>query len=171
MKKNIIFIFIVIIITIPTIIACNNLLLRNQLKEINNNNNTCNPNKQEEVIKPSVSVNIYDCKFTTTYRVVNLLDNYIAEVPEYSYIVVDKFQDHQAIAHKIPTKLKNNLELNKYYEFTYYIKGTGNIENIYDVINHIYINHTNNDNLSVTLEIKETVKTGLEQIQENICSH
>lgn len=171
MKKNIIFlIFIPIIIIL--ILLCQNLLLNNKIKEYKTKENAYqeNTNDKKEQSQIIVSTNIYDCKFTVTYRIVDLLDGYIAEVPEYSSIVVDKFQQHLPIAHKIPTNLKNNLKVNKYYEFTYYIKGIGNIEDIYDVINNIHINHTNNDNISVTLSIKETNKLGLEQIHQNICN-
>ena len=90
--------------------------------------------------------------------------------PTYSYIVVDKFQQHNPITHYLPTNLKETLELNKYYEFTYHIKGNGNIENIYDIINNIHIEHLDNEKLSVTLSIKETNKLGIDQIQENICN-
>lgn len=171
---------IIIISTIPiilvTILICYSILVSNQLKECNNkkatNVNLCNINdtNYQEETSTNIKEKEYNCSFTVTYRIVNLLDNYIAEVPEYSYIVVDKFQDHKPISHYIPTNLKTNLELNKYYEFTYHIKGKGNINNIYDVINNINTKHLTNNNLSVTLTIKETSKIGLEQIQENICS-
>lgn len=169
MKKNSLFIIILIPIIVFFIVFCQNLLLNNKLDECNNKENK-DTNTEEQIIYQN-SVNIFDCQFTVTYRIVDLLDGYIAEVPEYSYIVVDKFQDHVAMTHKIPTKLKNNLEINKYYEFTYHISGTGNIDNIYDVINNIHIKHIDNgaNNYSVTLSIEETDKMGLEQIQENIC--
>lgn len=171
MKKNL-FIITLIPIIILFILLIRNTLLSNKLKECMNktNINICNIEDKEEIQEDNyISTNIYNCKFTVTYRIVDLLDGYIAEVPEYSSIVVDKFQIHNPIAHLIPTILKSNLELNKYYEFTYHIKGIGNIEDIYDVINNIREQHTNNNNLSVTLSIKETNRLGLEQIQENIC--
>lgn len=108
----------------------------------------------------------YDCKFTRTYRVVNLLDNYIAEVPEWSYVILDQYQRHIAISHKIPTELKKQLITNKYYEFTYTIKNTGKIETIEDINEYLVLD---NDTIGIKLEIKETDKTGLEQIQEDIC--
>lgn len=173
MKKQNIFIVTLIVVLLMSILFCYNLLLHNQLKECNNkeplNNEVTNDkNKKEILININDKID-YDCSFTVTYRVVDMLDGYIAEVPEYSYVVVDKFQVHGAIAHFIPTELKRQLEINKYYEFTYQVKGKGNINDIYDVINNISIDHYENDNLSVVLSIRETDKVGLEQVQENIC--
>lgn len=132
--------------------------------------------KQEEESK------YYDCSFTQTYRVVNLLDGYIAEVPELSYVVLDKYLSHGAFSHIIPSRLKTNLETNKYYEFTYQIKGKGNIKDMNDIYMEISSTElysqaddkTKNElykdkELFVYLTIKETDKKGVEQIQENIC--
>lgn len=115
----------------------------------------------------------YDCSFTQTYRVVDLLDGYIAEVPEMSYVILDKFQMHGAYAHKISSDQKKKLEVNKYYEFTYYLKGTtkDKINDINDVLSYSSFNNQikSDNSLSVLLEIKETDKLGMEQIQEDIC--
>lgn len=120
----------------------------------------------------------YDCSFTKTYRIVNTLDGYIAEVSELSYIVIDQFQSHKAMTHIIPTELKESLKVNKYYEFTYKLEGKGVINDMDDVYSYLSgatVNKSQNNedltNLSVTLTIKETDKTGLEQIQENICQN
>ena len=124
----------------------------------------------------------YDCSFTQTYHVVNLLEGYIAEVPELSYVVLDKYLAHDAFAHIIPSRLKTNLEVNKYYEFTYQIKGNGNIKDMNDIYQEISATElydqaddkTKNEiykdkELFVYLTINETDKTGVDQIQENIC--
>ena len=115
----------------------------------------------------------YDCSFTQTYRVVDLLDGYVAEVPEMSYVILDKFQIHGAYAHIISSEQKKKLEVNKYYEFTYYLKGTtkDKINDINDVLSYSSFNNQikSDNSLSVLLEIKETDKLGMEQIQENIC--
>ena len=110
----------------------------------------------------------YDCSFTKTYRVVNLLEGYIAEVPEWSFIALDQFQNHGIFAAKIPSNIKAGLEENKYYEFTYTIKGNGIIKTMEDINSHLALDDSNAE-LSVTLNVKETDKQGLEQIQENIC--
>lgn len=110
----------------------------------------------------------YDCSFTRTYRIVNLLDGYIAEVPEWSYVALDQFQNHGITAARIPASLKTNLQENKYYEFTYTIKGNGIIKTIEDINSHLVLDDSNAE-LKVTLNIKETDKKGLSQIQEKIC--
>ena len=162
MKKKILPIITIITTILLLISILQNLRLNTTLKKANHN--TINNSTLNYVTKT------YDCTFTVTYRVVDLLANYIYDDPTYSYIIVNKFQQHNPIIHYLPTIQKENLKLNKYYEFTYHIKGTGNIENIYDVVNNIYTEHLDNEKLSVTLSIKETNKLGLDQIQENICN-
>ncbi len=132
--------------------------------------------KEEVKIKDNNNIDkevYYDCSFTQTYRVVDLLDGYIAEVPEMSYVILDKFQIHGAYAHIISSEQKKKLEVNKYYEFTYYLKGTtkDKINDINDVLKYSSFNNQikSDNSLSVLLEIKETDKLGMEQIQEDIC--
>ena len=138
--------------------------------------------ENDKLLKEEVKVNdndsidkevYYDCSFTQTYRVVDLLDGYVAEVPEMSYVILDKFQMHGAYAHIISSEQKKKLEVNKYYEFTYYLKGTtkDKINDINDVLSYSSFNNQikSDNSLSVLLEIKETDKLGMEQIQENIC--
>ena len=132
--------------------------------------------KKEVKIKDNNNIDkevYYDCSFTQTYRVVDLLDGYIAEVPEMSYVILDKFQIHGAYAHIISSEQKKKLEVNKYYEFTYYLKGTAKdkINDINDVLSYSSFNNQikSDNSLSVLLEIKETDKLGMEQIQEDIC--
>ena len=110
----------------------------------------------------------YDCSFTKTYKVINLLDGYIAEVPEWSFVALDQFQNHGIFAAKIPSSLKMGLEESKYYEFTYTIKGNGIIKTMEDINSHLVLDDSNAE-LKVTINVKETDKQGLEQIQENIC--
>lgn len=132
--------------------------------------------KEEVKVKDNDSIDkevYYDCSFTQTYRVVDLLDGYVAEVPEMSYVILDKFQIHGAYAHIISSEQKKKLEVNKYYEFTYYLKGTtkDKINDINDVLSYSSFNNQikSDNSLSVLLEIKETDKLGMEQIQEDIC--
>lgn len=132
--------------------------------------------KEEVKVKDNDNIDkevYYDCSFTQTYRVVDLLDGYVAEVPEMSYVILDKFQMHGAYAHKISSDQKKKLEVNKYYEFTYYLKGTtkNKINDINDVLSYSSFNNQikSDNSLSVLLEIKETDKLGMEQIQEDIC--
>ena len=132
--------------------------------------------KEEVKVKDNDNIDkevYYDCSFTQTYRVVDLLDGYVAEVPEMSYVILDKFQMHGAYAHIISSEQKKKLEVNKYYEFTYYLKGTtkDKINDINDVLSYSSFNNQikSDNSLSVLLEIKETDKLGMEQIQEDIC--
>ena len=135
--------------------------------------------KEKDNVKEEVTDNTtntkevyYDCSFTKTYRVVDLLDGYIAEE---SYVVLDAFLDHGAFTHRISSELKKKLEVNKYYEFTYTLKGTTNnkINNIDDVLSYFSFNNAirSDNRLKVLLEVKETDKLGMGQIQEDICKN
>lgn len=112
----------------------------------------------------------YNCNFTNTYRLVNMLKDYTSEVKEYSYIVVDQYQSHYAETLRIPSSLKEGLKENKWYEVTYSIKGISEeIIDIEYVMNHVSLGE--NSGLNVTMKIKETNKTGVEQINQNVCTY
>ena len=164
MKKRSIIIFIIILL-IAIVFSYLFIRTRNNYKNYNSKNIILDENRIQDKRE-------YDCSFTQTWRVVNTLDGYIAEVPEWSYVALDKFQSHSVYAHLIPTNLKTMLKNDKYYEFTYSIKGTGIINNINDVTSYLIQSDNEiekSNNLVVSLTIKETNKQGLEQIQENIC--
>jgi len=113
-----------------------------------------------------------DCSFTRTYKIIDLMDEYRAAAPERSFIIVDQFQFFVPVVHSLPTKLKENLKVGQYYEFTYHIKGKMDSSKeleMMDVVGMIVLEHPDNDNLTATLKIKKTDKTGLDQIQEPIC--
>ena len=86
--KSFIFNVSLIVIIVFFMLLCNNLLLRNQLEECNNkeviNNLESDSNHVSDSLNDEIINKEYNCSFTVTYRVVNLLDGYIAEVPEYS---------------------------------------------------------------------------------------
>lgn len=137
-------------------------------------------NKEKDNVKEEATDNTtntkevyYDCSFTKTYRVVDLLDGYVAEVPEMSYVVVDQYLTHGAYSHIITSELKKKLEVNKYYEFTYTLKGAtkDKINDIDDVLSYFSFNNAirSDNRLRVLLEVKETDKLGMGQIQEDIC--
>lgn len=155
------------IVVILGLIGCNIYLHLENDKLLKENNNI-------KKVEPTTNKETYyDCSFIKTYRVVDLLDNYIAEVPEMSYVVLDQFLVHGAYAHKISSEQKKNLEVNKYYEFTYSLKGItkDKINDIDDVLKYNSFNNLikSDNSLSALVEIKETDKRGLEQIQEDIC--
>ena len=129
------------------------------------NNDDTNNNENVEQIN-------LDCSFTRTYKIINLLEGYRAAGPDYSFVVIDQFQFFEPVVHGLPSKLKENLKVGEYYEFTYHIKGkmdTSKDLDMDDINDMIVLEHPDNDNLTVTLKIKETDKTGLGQIQEPIC--
>ena len=142
---------------------------RNELKEKCTSNNAITPNVEN---KNAEELN-YDCSFTQTWKVYNLLENYTGHHPDVSYVILEKFQTTIPYSHIIPSNLKSKLEQGKYYEFTYYIKGKGNINDINDIADKIIPENnakTSQSNLIVTLSIKETDKLGLKQLQEPIYS-
>ena len=158
---------------------CIYVFLQKKLTNCNDYNKNINSTVDESITNGERE---YDCTFTQTYRVVNLLDNYVAEVPELSYVILDKYQTHIAISHIIPANLKTKLETNKYYEFTYHIKGKGYIRNMDDIYQQISSTEIYNQSdekakkeiykdkeMFVYLTITETNKEGLEQINESIC--
>lgn len=166
--------FIVLTVIIIGLIGCNVYLVVQNKNIHTNKEDNCvsekpisNSSDNEEEKKEKY----YDCSFTRTYRVVDLLDSYVAEVPEESYVVLDAFQDHGAFTHRISSELKKKLEINKYYEFTYTLKGIGIVNDIEDVRNHISASNSikSDNSLKVLLEIKETDKEGLGQLQEKVC--
>ncbi len=107
----------------------------------------------------------YDCSFTKTYHIENLLDDYKTDDPLYSYIVVDSFQNNKPKIIVISSKLKKTLKENKTYEFTYYINGNSQI-----LIDENYVDeYMGNNDILITLDIKETKKTGLDQINDSVC--
>lgn len=165
--------FIVLTVIIIGLVGCNvYLVIQNKNVHTNKEDNDVsekpisnNDDKEENIEK------YYDCSFTRTYRVVDLLDGYMSEVPEESYVVLDAFQDHGTFTHRISSELKKKLEVNKYYEFTYTLKGIGIVNDIEDVRNNISASNSikSDNSLKVLLEIKETDKEGLGQLQEKVC--
>ena len=114
----------------------------------------------------------YDCSFTQTWKVYNLLENYTGHHPDMSYVILERFQTFIPYSHKIPSNLKSQLERGKYYEFTYHIKGKGFIDDIDDVVEKLIPEgnvETSQNKLIVTLRINETDKLGMDQLQEPIC--
>ena len=161
--KNIVIVVLSITVVLLTFFIVKLKLYENIEQKNNTNNNA---------IKFETEQKEYDCSFTKTWRVVDKMDGYVAEVPEKSYVILDKFQSHNAYAHPILTNLKEDLEVDKYYEFTYQVKGTGIINDISDITRYITdesLEEVPDGVLRVKLSIKETNKQGLDQIQEDIC--
>ena len=114
----------------------------------------------------------YDCSFTQTWRVYDMLEVFVGHHPDMSYVILERFQTFIPYSHKIPSNLKSQLERGKYYEFTYHIKGKGFIDDIDDVVEKLIPEgnvETSQNKLIVTLRINETDKLGMDQLQEPIC--
>ena len=114
----------------------------------------------------------YDCSFTQTWRVYDMLEDFVGHHPDMSYVILERFQTFIPYSHKIPSNLKSQLERGKYYEFTYHIKGKGFIDDIDDVVEKLIPEgnvETSQNKLIVTLRINETDKLGMDQLQEPIC--
>ena len=92
--------------------------------------------------------------FTKTYNVLNIAES---DDDNYLYLTIKQFQNDEVETVKVLKSLANGVEANKNYEFTFQY---GN-ENIEDNIKSIFENAT-------LVQIKETDKTGLEQIQDTI---
>ena len=167
MKKyqKIIFICMALIIVVLGVFL---IIERNELKEKCTNNSVITPNDEN---KNAEELN-YDCSFTQTWKVYNLLENYTGHHPDVSYVILEKFQTTIPYSHIIPSNLKSKLEQGKYYEFTYTIQGKGYIEDFDDVIKNINpenVQLEDQNRIKVNLSIKETDKIGLDQLQEPIC--
>lgn len=162
----------IFLVGIIIFLGVSNYLLNNQINDYQKELEDLKDEHNNDIIGSENDVeHEYDCSFTETWRIVDPLDGYIAEVPELSYVILDKFQTHSAYSYYIPSKLKEGLEVNKYYEFTYHLKGKGIIKDINDVYSYMIKTASgyNNSDINVTLTIKETDKEGLEQLNEPIC--
>lgn len=182
-KKVVTIVSLLIIIVICVVfIVLQGTKINSYKEDINSYKEEINKLEKKEDDKKEEEDKYYDCTFTKTYRVVNLLDGYIAEVPELSYVILDAYLDYSAFSHLIPSNLKTKLETNKYYEFTYQIKGSGNLKDMDDIYQEIAATElysqandkTKNKlykdkKLFVYLTVNETNKKGVEQINEDIC--
>lgn len=100
--------------------------------------------------------NIQESKdnFTKTYNVLNIAES---DDENYLYLTIKQFQHDEVETVKVLKSIANSVETNKNYEFTFQYEN----KNIEDNIKSIFENAT-------LVQIKETDKTGLEQIQDTI---
>lgn len=114
------------------------------------------------------------CTFTRSHHVVNLLEDYVGEVPESTFVLVDHFQSHYPVVLQIPSDKRNILEVDKNYEFIYTVPKNNDFTSedeilsllVGDLINS---NNGNKEKGNISLTIKESEKVGLELISEEIC--
>ena len=168
MKKSLLIILVALFALLSVGLGIYCIKLNTKIDELESKDKITN----NDVENDNVEQIALDCSFTRTYKIIDLMDEYRAAVPERSFIIVDQFQFFVPVVHSLPTKLKENLKVGEYYEFTYYLKGKMDelkeLEMI-DVVGMIVEEHPDNDNLTATLQIKKTDKLGLDQTQEPIC--
>lgn len=114
------------------------------------------------------------CIFMRSHHVVDLLENYVGEVPESTLILVDHFQSHYPVVLEIPNDKRDILEINKNYEFIYTIPKNNDFTSEDEILsllvgNLINSNNGNKEESNVSLTIRESEKAGLELINEEIC--
>ncbi len=112
-------------------------------------------NSNKEAKKEDIeNKNTIDLKeFIRTYKILNVAES---NDSNYIFLTIRQFQDEEVQTVKVERKLCPNIVEGKSYEFT--IKPNYRLEdNILSIFNN-----------STILSIKETNKTGLEQIQEPI---
>ena len=168
MKKKILIVLVGLFVSLSVGLGIYCIKLNAKIDGLKSNDKITN----NDVENDNVEQIALDCSFTRTYKIIDLMDEYRAAVPERSFIIVDQFQFFVPVVHSLPTKLKENLKVGEYYEFTYHIKGkideSKELQTI-DVVGMIVEEHPDNDNLTATLQIKKTDKLGLDQTQEPIC--
>jgi len=168
MKKNLLIILVGVFTLLSVGLGVYCIKLNSRIEELESNDKITN-NDVENDHSEQITL---DCSFTRTYEIIDLMNNYIAAGPDYSYVIIDQFQFFEPVVHGLPTKLKENLKVGEYYEFTYHIKGKMDSSkelDMDDINDMIVLEHPGDDNLTVTLKITKTDKLGLGQIQEPIC--
>ena len=168
MKKKLLIVLVGLFASLSVGLGIYCIKLNTKIEELESNDKITN----NDVENDNVEQIALDCSFTRTYKIIDLMDEYRVASPEHSFIIVDQFQFFVPVVHSLPTKMKENLKVGEYYEFTYHIKGKMDaLEELemMDVVGMIVEEHPNNDNLTATLQIKKTDKLGLDQTQEPIC--
>lgn len=122
----------------------------------------------ESSINSEVNNTEESCTFTRTHHIVDLLEDYRGEVPESTFILVDHYQDHYPQVLHIPNTMRDGLEVNKNYEFTYTILRGNDYESENDILDDL-VGDVISNNFEIDLVIRETDRLGLEQNNESIC--
>lgn len=141
---------ILLIISVILLLICSIIIIHiNQTKDIS----------KESIGEKTEKENIEEkneITFTRTYRIVEILE-YEDNTNEFSYIILDKFQEFSPYIIKIKKEQATNLYEGNCYEFTFkgaYIKDF-DYSNIRQLFNEFDI-----------VNISATNKSGLDQIQE-----
>lgn len=146
MKKILLIIGVILIL-----VCCIIIVHTNQTKDISKESIGEKTETEKEIIEEKNEIT-----FTRTYRIVEILE-YEDTINEFSYIILDKFQEFNPYIVKLKKKQATNLHENNCYEFTFkgtYIKNF-DYSNIRQLFNEFEI-----------VNISVTNKSGLDQIQE-----
>lgn len=162
-------IILVCVVVIIGLIACNVYLNIQNSKLSNSGEDNISSDNKENITNTELD---YDCSFTRTFRYLGII-NYETYVDDTSYIMVDFFQSFEPMLLIVPDSDLDKMEENKYYEFTYTLKGKMNEIKDFDTINVLVkatsdIEHSVGSNKAY-LEINSTDKIGTDQVSENIC--
>ena len=98
--------------------------------------------------------NVAKASFTRTYSVLNVADS---NDGNYLYLTIKQFQIDEIETVKVLKSLANSVEVNKNYEFNFKSSNKNFENNIKSIFENAMLE-----------SIKETNKTGLEQIQDKI---
>ena len=132
--------------------------------DINNNSSIDSGNNN---IDSNNKVLDYNCSFTKTFRFIQKVD-YETYVDGTTYIVGDIYQSYEPLLLIVDNDTAGKMERNKYYEFTYTLKGKMRETEI-DEMNKInalvkntyeksYLNYLYGDATDKDMDIIETVK-------------
>ena len=139
--------------------------------DINNNSNIDSGNNN---IDSNNKVLDYNCSFTKTFRFIQKVD-YETYVDGTTYIVGDIYQSYEPLLLIVDNDTAGKMERNKYYEFTYTLKGKmreteiDEMNKINALVKTTYDKEHGVGSNKAYLEVKETDKIGLSQTQESIC--
>ena len=139
--------------------------------DINNNSSIDSGNNN---IDSNNKVLDYNCSFTKTFRFIQKVD-YETYVDGTTYIVGDIYQSYEPLLLIVDNDTAGKMERNKYYEFTYTLKGKmreteiDEMNKINALVKNTYDKEHGVGSNKAYLEVKETDKIGLSQTQESIC--
>jgi len=97
----------------------------------------------------------YTCSFVRTYLI---LDTSISNDENYIYLTLKEYQDEEVVTVKIDKTLVPEIVEDNYYEFRFTSTGKSNETDIKSIFES-----------NKLIEINKTIRTGLNQINENLC--
>ena len=160
MRQRLIWGFISLILIVVIVFGCS--IVNSKINNLRSlNNDLTKENKQlkeqvEETDEPVVKEE--DCSFIRTFRIVKIMNDYQTHDPNYTFVIIDQFQEATPFIISLDSNRVSSLKMDKSYEFKFKGKKT-EATDIYS-LNEIFKN----------FEIESIVltdKVGLEQRQES----